>query len=94
MGEKHLPDLIFVVVLVFSYDSIILENIYVFYHIFRLFIGNRKPIALIYTSLTSHHASRPMGMMRSRVLSVLATLGIIVAAYALHVGRFLSIAAT
>ena len=32
------------VVLFFSYDSIILEHIYVFYHIFRLFIGNRKPI--------------------------------------------------
>ena len=69
-----------------------------FINIFRLFIAlkrNRKPIALRYTLvLRSHHASRPMGMMRSRVLSVLATLGIIVAAYALHVGRFLSIAAT
>ena len=50
MGEKHLPELIFVVVLVFSYDSIILENIYVFYHIFRLFIGNRKPRARRYST--------------------------------------------
>ena len=43
---KHLPEMIFVVVLpvlLFSYDSIILENIYVFNHIFRLFIGNKTP---------------------------------------------------
>ena len=50
MGKKHLPELIFVVVLVFSYDSIILENIYVFYHIFRLFIGIKKAIALRYST--------------------------------------------
>ena len=50
MEKKHLPELIFVVVLLFSYDSIILENIYVFNHIFRLFIGIKKAIALGYST--------------------------------------------
>ena len=36
--------------LLFSYDSIILENIYVFNHIFRLFIGIKKAIALGYST--------------------------------------------
>ena len=36
MGEKHLLELIFVVVVLFPCDSIFLEKIYVFVHIFLI----------------------------------------------------------
>ncbi len=65
MGKNHLPEMIFVVVLLFSYDSITLENIYVFNHIFRLFIGIKKaraPVSCIRALLaiyTDVRAYRP-----------------------------------